>query len=99
IGDGGGGTCAGGHIDGAVTLDSNTGGVELGGNTIGGAVKASGNVPTTDTPIENAATQIEGNHIGGTLTCSGNTPAPTNNGKPNTVSSTRTGETCSSPTF
>ena len=99
IGDGAAGACAGSDIDGAVTLDSNTGGVQLGGNTIGGAVKASGNVPSTGTPVENAATQIEGNDIGGTLTCSGNTPAPTNNGQPNTVSSTRTGETCSSSTF
>jgi hypothetical protein len=100
IGDGGEGTCAGGHIDGAVTLDSNSGGVELGGNTIGGAVKASGNVaPTKGIPVEDAATEIEGNAIGGTLTCSGNIPVPTDDGKPNSVSSSRTGETCASSTF
>ena len=100
IGDGGEGTCAGGHIDGAVTLDSNSGGVELGGNTIGGAVKVTANVaPTSGIPVEDAATEIEGNSIGGTLTCSNNNPVPTNDMKPNTVSSTRTGETCASSTF
>src|SRR5437016_4797017 len=50
-------------------------------------------------PVEDAATEIEGNSIGGTLTCSGNNPVPTNDMKPNTVSSTRTGETCASSTF
>ena len=100
IGDGGEGTCAGGNIDGAVTLDSNSGGVELGGNTIVGAVKVSGNVaPTNGVPVEDAATEIEGNAVGGTLTCSSNTPVPTNDMKPNTVKSTRTGETCASSTF
>jgi len=100
IGDGGEGTCAGGHIDGAVTLNANNGGVELGGNTIGGAVKVTANVaPTNGVPVEDAATEIEGNSIGGTLTCSGNNPVPTNDMNPNTVSSTRTGETCASSTF
>jgi hypothetical protein len=90
IGDGGEGTCAGGHIDGAVTLNANS----------GGAVKVSGNVaPTTGVPVEDAATEIEGNSIGGTLTCSGNTPVPTNDLNPNSVSSSRTGETCASSTF
>ena len=103
IGDGGDATgtpCPGGHIDGAVTLNANSGGVELGGNTVGGAVKVTENVaPTSGIPVEDAATEIEGNSIGGTLTCSGNNPVPTNDMKPNTVSSTRTGETCASSTF
>src|SRR5256885_2934297 len=93
IGDGGDATgtpCPGGHIDGAVTLNANSGGVELGGNTVGGAVKVTENVaPTSGIPVEDAATEIEGNSIGGTLTCSGNNPVPTNDMKPNTVSSTR----------
>jgi hypothetical protein len=98
IGDGA--SCAGSHIDGAVTLNGNTGGVELGGNNIGGAVKVTSNVPSSSaTPAEWAATGVEGNTIGGTLTCSGNTPAPTNNANPNTVSSSRTGQTCASSSF
>jgi hypothetical protein len=79
-------------IDGAVTFDSNKGGVRLGGNSVGGAVTASGNVASAGTIIEN-------NQIGGKLTCSGNTPAPVNNGKSNTVSGERVGQTCASGTF
>jgi hexosaminidase len=79
-------------VDGAVTLDSNKGGVQLGGNSIGGAVTANGNIATSGTIIEN-------NHIGGKLTCSGNTPAPVNNGRGNTVSGERVGQTCASGTF
>ena len=79
-------------IDGAVTLDSNKGGAQLGGNSIAGAVTANANVAPKGTIIEN-------NHIGGKLTCSGNTPAPVNNGHGNTVSGERVGQTCASGTF
>src|SRR2546423_426859 len=93
IGDGGDATgtpCPGGHIDGAVTLNANSGGVELGGNTIGGAAKVTANVaPTSGIPGEDAATEIEGNSIGGTLTCSNNNPVPTNAIKPKPVRTTR----------
>jgi hypothetical protein len=84
--------CATNVIDGAVTMDSNKGGVHLGGNSIAGAVTASGNVSPSGTIIEN-------NHIGGKLTCTGNTPAPVNNGRGNTVSGAREGQTCASGTF
>jgi hexosaminidase len=84
--------CPANIIDGAVTLDSNKGGVQLGGNSIGGAVTANGNIAASGTIIEN-------NHIGGKLTCSGNAPAPVNNGKGNTVSGERVGQTCASGTF
>jgi len=84
--------CPANIIDGAVTADSNKGGVHLGGNSIAGAVTASGNIAPSGTIIEN-------NHIGGKLTCSGNTPAPVNNGKGNTVSGDRVGQTCASGTF
>jgi hypothetical protein len=79
-------------IDGAVTLDSNKGGVQFGGNSTAGAVTANGN-------IASSATIIENNHIGGKLTCTGNTPAPVNNGHGNTVSGAREGQTCASGTF
>ena len=84
--------CPANVIDGAVTLDSNKGGVQLGGNTIAGAVIASGNIASNGTIIEN-------NHIGGKLTCSGNIPAPVNNGRANTVSGARDGQSCASGTF
>ncbi|HEY3241528.1 MAG TPA: hypothetical protein VGL92_18350 [Acidimicrobiia bacterium] len=84
--------CQANVIDGAVTLDSNKGGVQLGGNMIAGAVTANGNIASNGTIIEN-------NHIGGKLTCNGNTPAPVNNGRGNTVSGAREGQTCASGTF
>ncbi len=84
--------CPANVIDGAVTLDSNKGGVQLGGNRIAGAVTASGNVAPNGTIIEN-------NQIGGKLTCTDNIPAPVNNGQANTVSGARVGQTCASGTF
>jgi hypothetical protein len=84
--------CPANVIDGAVTLDSNGGGAQLGGNSIAGAVTANKNIATGGTVISN-------NHIGGKLTCSGNIPAPVNNGKANTVSGDRVGQTCAAGTF
>jgi len=91
IGDNG-SICPANVIDGAVTLDTNKGGVRIGGNSIGGALTANGNISPSGTIIEN-------NHVGGKLTCSGNTPAPVNNGQGNTVSGERVGQTCASGTF
>jgi hexosaminidase len=85
-------TCAANVIDGAVTLDANTGGTQLAGNSVGGAVTASQNVAPGGPVISN-------NQIGGKLTCSGNTPAPVNNGQPNTVKGERVGQTCAAGTF
>ena len=84
--------CPANVIDGAVTLDRNKGGVQLGGNSIAGAVTANQNIASSGTVISN-------NHIGGKLTCSGNTPAPVNNGQANTVSGDRVGQTCAEGTF
>jgi hexosaminidase len=97
IGDGPGGvvSCGANNVDGAITVDSNTGGVEVGGNTTSGAITVTNNVP----PTGGAATQVEGNHDGGALTCTGNTPAPTNDGSANTVKGSRVGQTCASGTF
>ncbi len=78
--------------DGAVTLDANKGGAQLGGNSIAGAVTASKNIAGTAIVISN-------NQIGGKLTCSDNTPAPVNNGQSNTVKGERVGQTCAAGTF
>jgi hypothetical protein len=91
IGDNG-APCPANVVDGAVTLDSNKGGIQLGGNSIAGAVTANQNVAPSGPVISN-------NHIGGKLTCSGNTPAPVNNGQGNTVSGARVGQTCADGTF
>jgi 5'-nucleotidase len=84
--------CPANIVDGAVTLDSNGGGVQLGGNSIAGAVTANQNIGASGTVISN-------NHIGGKLTCSANLPAPANNGQGNTVSGERVGQTCAAGTF
>jgi 5'-nucleotidase len=84
--------CPANNVDGAITLDSNGGGVQLGGNSIAGAVTANNNSGANGTVISN-------NHIGGKLTCSANTPAPVNNGQANTVNGARVGQTCASGTF
>lgn len=91
IGDNG-APCPANVIDGAVTLDSNKGGVQLGGNSIAGAVTANQNIASNGTVISN-------NHIGGKLTCSGNMPAPANNGQANTVNGDRVDQTCAAGTF
>jgi hypothetical protein len=91
IGDNG-APCPANVIDGAVTLDSNKGATQLGGNSVAGAVTANNNVASSAIVISN-------NHIGGKLTCSGNTPAPVNNGQGNTVSGARVGQTCANGTF
>jgi 5'-nucleotidase len=91
IGDNG-SACPANVIDGAVTMDSNTGGVQLGGNSIAGAVTANANIAPSGTIIQN-------NHIGGKLTCTANIPAPVNSGQANTVSGDRVGQTCASGTF
>jgi len=86
--------CASNTIGGGVTLTGNSGGLELGGTTsIKGAVTVTNNVlsgPAVD--AENGAPEIEHNFIKGSLSCSGNSPAPTNDGAPNTVSGSRSGQ-------
>lgn len=90
-GDDGAPGCAANIISGNVTLTNNSASVELGGNTINGTVSLTGTTGTPPPPRP-AKPQIEANKINGTLTCSGNNPAPTNDGKPNTGSGSRTGQ-------
>jgi hypothetical protein len=98
IGNGGDGgllatPCGANHIDGAVTLAGNTGGVEIGGNAIIGALTVSGNVaPHHGTPTEDNATEIEANTVSGLTTCATNNPAPTNDGRRNTFTGGANGQ-------
>jgi hypothetical protein len=69
-----------------VTFVNNHGGLEIGGNQLGGILNVSGN--TASTPQE-----IEANKITGTLTCAAtNNPALTNDHLPNTVIGLRSGQ-------
>ncbi|HXA28126.1 MAG TPA: putative Ig domain-containing protein [Candidatus Angelobacter sp.] len=92
--------CAGNSINGGVTLNGNTGGLEVGGNpSIKGAVTVNNNVLAgSAVDAENGAPEIEHNSIKGSLSCSGNAPAPINDGAPNTVSGARAGQ-CGAPGF
>ncbi|HEX3540315.1 MAG TPA: DUF11 domain-containing protein [Acidimicrobiales bacterium] len=88
--------CLGNKINGAVSLTSNTGGVEVSHNVIvGGSMYLRNN--TGGGPFaEDNSPEIEANQLSGSLICSGNSPAPTNDGQPNTVTGARTGQ-CASP--
>jgi Bacterial Ig-like domain (group 3)/Regulator of chromosome condensation (RCC1) repeat len=91
-GDDGNPTCGANTLRGRVTLTGNTGSLELGGNQIRSTVTVTNNTTTITTAPENAA-EIEANQISGNLACSGNTPLPpTNDGHPNTVTGTRSGQ-------
>jgi hypothetical protein len=91
-------------VNGGVELEYNSHGVQLGGNTINGGVTwtyNSGSGPGGAGTVP----EIEGNHVNGFLTCTGDVGPPdstqvTNDGQPNTVTGSRTGNmACSSPTF
>jgi len=95
IGDGGDGpappnNCSGNIFGGTVTLLANTGGLEVGGNTLGSALFVVAN--TGSLPIEDKGTEIEGNTINGNLICLGNAPAPTNDTILNKVLGSRAGQ-------
>ncbi|MDQ1724807.1 MAG: hypothetical protein QOG52_1835 [Frankiaceae bacterium] len=87
--------CGANSIDGAVTVDANSGKVTVANNDIAGEVVASGNLGGPD--LE--GTMISGNQIGGALTCTGNTPPPNNGGTSNVVGGDRSGQTCAVSTF
>jgi hypothetical protein len=95
-GDDGAVGCATNSLHSAV-LTNNAGGVEFAGNTINGDVTING-TSGPGSPLEGASTEIEANQIQGTLSCSGNNPAPSDDGRPNSVSGSRSGQ-CSSPGF
>jgi hypothetical protein len=98
IGNGGDGgllatPCGANHIDGAVTLAGNLGGVEIGGNSIVGGLTVSGNIaPNNGNPREDNATEIEANVVTGLTTCANNSPAPVNDGRKNTFTGGAVGQ-------
>lgn len=94
IGGDGQGDCAGNTIDGTLTLSENSGGLRVGGNGIGGALKVDDNRASgTDSITGGAAgTVVRGNNVRGPLDCSRNVPAPTNEGAANTVRGPRKGQ-------
>jgi hypothetical protein len=84
--------CAGNSVASNLQLTSNTGGVEVSGNSrIGGSATINNNSGTGPAP-DAPAQEVEANRILGGLSCSGNTPSVTNSGQPNVVSGTRSGQ-------
>jgi hypothetical protein len=82
--------CARNDFFGDVVFDANQF-VELGGNRVSGSVSltsTAGPAPSA----EDSAPEVEANQITANLSCANNTPAPTNDGKPNTVLGTRSGQ-------
>lgn len=83
--------CAPNRIDGQVKLRFDRGDVELAVNHIRGTVNLSHNSGTGPFP-EDSASEAEANIIGGSLHCAGNIPPPANDGRPNTVAGSETGQ-------
>jgi len=92
-----GGISASGTIYGDVTLTSNAAGVEVSGDTVNGTVTLTSNSGAGRT-TDDAQPEIEANHVNGSLACTNNTPAPIDDGRPNTVNGSRTGQ-CSAAGF
>lgn len=66
--------CAGNTITGVLTLDANTGGIEVSANTITGPVTITGN-SGGGLPPEDAVPAFDANRLTGPLHCDGNQPA------------------------
>jgi uncharacterized repeat protein (TIGR01451 family) len=83
--------CAGDTIGGAVSAQSNLGGIELFGSTISGSVLLVGNHGAS--PLsEDKTPEVEANTVSASLSCSGNVPGVTNDAQINTVHGARSGQ-------
>jgi hypothetical protein len=80
-----------------VTLQSDSGGVEVGHNVVYSSVTLANNSGTGALP-EDIRPEVEANTIFSSLSCSGDVPTATNDGQPNTVYGGRSGE-CGAPGF
>jgi hypothetical protein len=90
IGDPGDDHCAADSLNGLVTMQSNAGGAEVSSSSMKGLIVQ--NTSGTGAFPEDAQAEIEHNQISGNLSCSGNVPAPINDGQPNSVTGTRSGQ-------
>jgi uncharacterized repeat protein (TIGR01451 family) len=79
--------CPTNTINGSVSLSGNTGGVEVGHNSISGGLSLVNNSGTGPFPLDDNRPEVEGNSITGALSCSGNVPGVTNDGQINTAAS------------
>jgi hypothetical protein len=88
--------CVGNRFRATVTLSSNSAGLNLGDNSIGGHVYVTNNIGAGPAP-NHPSPEVEANSIAGRLTCTGNSPVASDDGRPSS-SSSRAGE-CAAPEF
>ncbi len=89
--------CARNDVSGSLILQGNAGGVHVSDNRVAGSVTFDSNSGTGPLPGDTGPL-LSANQIANALACASNTPAPTNNGRPNTVYGTRSGQ-CANPGF
>jgi hypothetical protein len=90
-------SCGPDTFNNSLYLSGNKAGVELGGSTIKGSVTLNNTTITAPPPFGSiaedlAAPELESNAVTENLSCSGNSPAPINDGHPNSVKGTKTGQ-------
>lgn len=90
-GDDGSPGCGANHVAGSTVLSDNAGGVEVGGNTIGGALVVTGTTGNSS-DRQGAAAEIEGNALGGSLVCTANSPAPVDDQQANAIGGSSAGQ-------
>jgi hypothetical protein len=98
LGDPGDDLCAGNRIGAAVTLSSNSGGLEVESNTLSANLNVYSTSGIGPFPEDNAP-EIESNTISGALSCGSNSPPPVNESHNNSVSGSRSGPGCGTPGF
>ncbi|WP_163548915.1 Ig-like domain-containing protein [Candidatus Frankia nodulisporulans] len=81
--------CAGNSLSGPLSVNQNTAGLEVSGNTINGPAQITGNGGSGLTAAE-ATPAFTANRVGGPLSCSGNTPSLRQSG--NTANGPRSGQ-------
>ncbi|MEU8975606.1 Ig-like domain-containing protein [Streptomyces monashensis] len=89
LGDNEGTDCAGSAFKAPLTLDGNTGGLEVSSNTMSAPVRINGN-SGSGLLFEDLVPEFEGNQVGAPLRCAGNSPTLQQSG--NTVDGPRTGQ-------
>ena len=81
--------CPGNTVRGPLTVDADTGGIDVSANTVTGPVRITGN-SGSGLPPEDAAPAFEANQVTGPLRCDGNEPTLRQSG--NTVRGPRSGQ-------
>ncbi len=90
LGDPGDYACAANTFSASVALSGNRGGLKVAANQVGARLILTSN--TGGGPSGEVAPEVVGNRVGGSLACQNNSPPPSNDGQPNIVSGSRSGQ-------